>query len=387
MTEDNENSRKQADMITPGLQLVAWEITKSCNLFCAHCRASSDSHRYSGELTTEECYRVIDQILEVGRPIIILTGGEPLMRQDVLQIAQYAVARGLRVVMGTNGTLVTRDVALQMKAIPVSRVGISLDFPEADRQDEFRGKAGAFDAAMAGITSARRAGVEVQMNCTVTRLNIDYLDRLLFLALDVGAVAFHPFLLVPTGRGKKLESVELSPQEYERTLNWIYDKQSELGDRIFFKPTDAPHYLRIVSQRRKTSPVNAGPSMNNTRVSAGHGHPANAITRGCLAGTGFCFISHQGKVKGCGYLDVAAGDIRKQSFSQIWHGSPLFNHLRDLSNIKGKCGVCEYKSICGGCRARAYEKTGDYLEAEPYCIYQPLEVRKISAGYNSNAIE
>ncbi len=375
MTADNENNRKQADSITPRLQLVAWEITRSCNLFCAHCRASADASQYRDELTTEDCYRLIDQILEVGRPIIILTGGEPLVRKDVFQIAQYTASRGLRVVMGTNGTLITKEVASQMKAIPVSRVGISLDFPAANLQDDFRGKVGAFDAVMAGIASARQAGVEIQINCTVTKLNVTYLDKLLSLALDVGAVAFHPFLLVPTGRGKSLESVELSPQEYERTLNWIYDKQLELGERIFFKPTDAPHYLRIVSQRRKTALVKTASSSQITGSSARHGHPTNAITRGCLAGTGFCFISHRGKVKGCGYLDVEAGDVRKQSFGQIWSDSPLFNRLRDLSNIKGKCGACEYKRICGGCRARAYERTGDYLEAEPYCIYEPAKVR------------
>jgi heme b synthase len=379
MTADDESNSRRADLIMPGLRLVAWEITRSCNLFCAHCRAASDSNQYSGELKTEECFRLVDQILEVGRPIIILTGGEPLLREDVFQLARYAVSKGLRVVMGTNGTLITKDTALQMKAIPISRIGISLDFPEAQLQDNFRGKAGAFDAALAGINNTREADIEVQINCTVTSRNVGYLERLLSLALDVGAVAFHPFLLVPTGRGKGLESVELSPQEYERTLNWIYDKQIELGERIFFKPTDAPHYLRIVAQRRRTAPINTAPSCHCTASSAGR-HPTNALTRGCLAGTGFCFVSHQGKVKGCGYLDVEAGDVRKQSFSRIWFDSPLFNRLRDLSAIKGRCGACEYKRICGGCRARAYESTGDYLEAEPYCVYEPAEVREHLTG-------
>jgi radical SAM protein with 4Fe4S-binding SPASM domain len=281
--------------------------------------------------------------------------------------------------MGTNGTLISEEIAFRMKDIPISRVGVSLDFPVANLQDEFRGKAGAFDAVMTGIANARKAGLEVQINCTVTRLNVTHLDKLLSLALRVGVVAFHPFLLVPTGRGKGLESVELSPQEYEHTLNWIYDKQLELGERIFFKPTDAPHYLRIVAQRRKTAPVDNASFSQHTGSGTRRGHPANTITRGCLAGTGFCFISHRGKVKGCGYLDVEAGDVRKQPFSQIWTGSPLFNHLRDLSNIKGKCGVCEYKRVCGGCRARAYERTGDYLEAEPYCIYEP-KIKKNLTG-------
>jgi radical SAM protein with 4Fe4S-binding SPASM domain len=299
-----------------------------------------------------------------------LSGGEPLVRPDVLQIARYAVGKGLRVVMGTNGTLITETMAADLKSVPVSRLGISLDFPVAELQDKFRGQAGAFAGVMGGIKSARRAGIEVQINSTITKLNVDYLDELLALTLKVGAVAFHPFMLVLTGRGKGLESVELSPERYEQTLHWIYDKQVELGDRLFFKPTDVPHYMRVVKQRQRQ-----GDQSPRTESPAGH-HPTNVITRGCLAGTGFCFISYQGKVKGCGYLDVEAGDIRKQSFRQIWANSPLFNKLRDLSNIKGKCGVCEYKIICGGCRARAYEATGDYLAAEPYCVYEPVAWRR-----------
>jgi len=368
MRTEIENSPKQGDLLTPRLHMVAWELTRNCNLFCAHCRGEAAPGQYRDELSTEECFQLIDQILEVGRPIIILTGGEPLIRPDILEIARYAVSRGLRVVMGTNGTLITEEMAAKLKEVPVSRLGISLDFPVAELQDNFRGQAGAFAAAMAGIANARQAGIEVQINSTITKLNVDYLDELLRLALQVGAVAFHPFLLVPTGRGKGLESVELPPEQYEKTLHWIYDKQVELGDRMFFKPTDAPHYLRVMKQRQKQG---ARP-----KPAAGH-HSANTITRGCLAGIGFCFISHQGKVKGCGYLDVEAGDIRKESFAQVWANSPLFGKLRDISLLKGKCGACEYKRICGGCRARAYEATGDYLEAEPYCVYQPTVSAKV----------
>ena len=368
MTSQMENSLKQRNMITPRLHLVAWEVTRSCNLLCAHCRGSASPASYSDELTTDECFHLVGQILEVGRPIIILTGGEPLVRSDILQIAKYAVSKGLRVVMGTNGTLITEEMAWKLKGVPISRLGISLDFPVAELQDEFRGQNGAFAAVMAGIANAQKAGIEIQINSTITKLNVSNLDELLSLALEVGAVAFHPFLLVPTGRGKGLKSVELSPQEYERVLNWMYDKQQELRDRIFFKPTDVPHYLRVVKQRQEQD------QKNEIKVPYGH-NPANVLTRGCLAGIGFCFVSHQGKVKGCGYLDVEAGDIRKESFGQVWANSPLFSKLRDLSNLKGKCGACEYKKICGGCRARAYEATGDFLEAEPYCIYEPVKVK------------
>ncbi len=371
MKTEIEGSPKQRDLITPKLHLVAWELTRNCNLFCAHCRGSAGSGPYTGELSTEECFHLIDQIREVGKPILILTGGEPLARSDVLQIAGYAVGVGLRVVMGSNGTLVTEEMAAQLKDVPISRLGISLDFPVAELQDDFRGQAGAFEAAMDGIASARRAGIEVQINSTVTKLNVAYLDDLVALALRVGAVAFHPFMLVPTGRAKGLESVELPPEQYEQTLNWVYDKQVELGDRMFFKPTDVPHYVRVVKQRQKEDHrIGREPTTKHNL--------ANAITRGCLAGIGFCFVSYQGKVKGCGYLDVEAGDIRKESFGQIWDNSPLFLRLRDISNLKGKCGVCEYRRLCGGCRARAYEATGDCLEAEPYCVYEPVTRQRVS---------
>ncbi len=363
-----KSSLEQRGVISPRLQLVAWELTRSCNLSCIHCRGSAGQEHYSNELSTEECFHLIDQILEVGKPIIILTGGEPLARHDVLPIAKHAVARGLRVVMGSNGTLITKEMATKLRDIPISRIGVSLDFPIAKRQDNFRGQVGAFDTAIAGIANTRRAGIDIQINSTITKLNVTYLDELLALSLEVGAVAFHPFMLVPTGRGKGLRSVELPPEQYEKTLNWIYDKQLELGDKIFIKPTDVPHYMRVVKQKQEQdlrTPVIKKPEPPSSS------NPMNSITRGCLAGTGFCFVSHQGKVKGCGYLDVEAGDVRKENFSQIWANSPLFKKLRNLSNLKGKCAVCEYKMICGGCRARAYEATGDYLEAEPYCVYEP----------------
>jgi AdoMet-dependent heme synthase len=357
-------------IINPRLNLVAWEITRSCNWRCAPCRAAPVDSRTPDELSTEDCYRFIDGILEIGKPILILTGGEPLARPDVFDIAKYAVSKGLKVVMGSNGTLITHEIANKLKSIPISRIAVSLDFPVPALQDKFRGQPGAFEKAMSGISAIKRAGIELQINCTLTRQNISHLERLLGMALEFGAVAFHPFFLVPTGRGKGLGEDELSSEEYEKTLNWIYDRQMELGDRIFFKPTDAPHYLRIMKQR-EVGETGFGKTVAKSM------NPAHAVTRGCLAGTGFCFVSHTGVVQGCGYLDVAAGNVRNQPFNEIWASSPLFKSLRNLSNIKGKCGDCEYKKICGGCRARAFESTGDFLEAEPYCLHQPYKCEKV----------
>jgi len=375
-------------IIEPKLRLVAWEITRRCNLACAHCRASSVDAEYSDELSTEECFRLVDQIAGVGKPILILTGGEPLCRPDVFEIGSYATAKGLRIVLGTNGTLIDEDVVNKLKQVPVSRIGVSIDFPTAEMQDDFRGRAGAFGEAIGGIDQAQHSGIDVQINSTITTKNVALIGDLLDLALELGAVAFHPFMLVPTGRGKNIADAMLSPEDHERVLNWIYDKQSELGHRIQFKPTDAPHYMRIAMQRRQgrnegdarycvsTEKIPLNPPLPKGETSAispaPHGHHAlDGFSRGCLAGTGFCFVSHIGQVQGCGYLDVAAGDVRKQDFASIWSGSPVFRKLRDLSELKGKCGACDYRRECGGCRARAYETTGDYLEAEPYCVYQP----------------
>ncbi|MBI4304095.1 MAG: radical SAM protein [Chloroflexi bacterium] len=361
----------QQDIIEPKLQLVAWEITRSCNLFCAHCRASAGYAKYDGEFSTEECYRVINEINEVGKPIIILTGGEPLLRPDALDIAAYAVSKGFRVVLGSNGTLVTEEMTARMKLIPISCVGISLDFPTPELQDKFRGKAGAFDIAMAGVNHSHDAGIDVQINSTITKLNVSYIGDLVSMALNVGAISFYPFLLVPTGRGKDLETVELSPDEYEKTLNWIYDKQVELRGKLNIRPICAPHYFRIARQRQKQGGAEQ-PPMPRPSPS---GSSVHFVTRGCLSGTGFCFISHRGKVQGCGYLDVEAGDLKKSSFREIWNNSVVFQNMRNLGNIKGKCGICEFKRVCGGCRARAYETVGSYLEEEPYCIYQPVKMR------------
>lgn len=345
-------------------RLIAWEITRACNLRCVHCRADAEWHTYPDELTTEECFVLLEQMAELGRPIIILTGGEPLTRPDIFDITRRAVSLGFPVVMGTNGTLITSETARELKAAGIRRISVSLDFPTADLHDSFRGEPGAFEGSLAGIRRAQEAGIEVQINTTVTRLNAHYLEDMLNLALQIGAAAFHPFFLVPTGRGKALEELELSPEEYERTLEWIYQRQQALQDQMFFKPTDAPHYMRILRQHG-----HQGAHHPHQRADAAGS--LNSLSRGCLAGIGFMFISHIGDVQGCGYLTVRAGCVRQQSLANIWHHSELFHNLRQFDALKGKCGACEYRRICSGCRARAYEATGDYMEAEPYCVYQP----------------
>ncbi len=371
--------RPDADPLVYLPKLVAWEVTRSCNLSCVHCRASAEKGPYPGELDLDQCRALIDDIASFSNPVLILTGGDPLMREDIWEIAEHAIAAGLRTVMSPNGTLVTPEVAQRMKTIGIPRISISIDFPTAELHDKFRGVQGAFDGAVRGVKTAIAAGVQVQINSTITRLNVDYLDDLLELADDLGAVAFHPFLLVPTGRGKELGPEELPPEDYERTLNWVYDRQKT--SKIFFKPTDAPHYHRIMRQRAKEdgtdlSELKMHPhshaAMSGKVGKAGHPGDLDSHSRGCLAGTGFCFVSHVGQVQPCGYFDVAAGDVKVQPFSEIWRTSPLFEDLRDPDKLGGKCGICEYRRVCGGCRARAYEVSGDYLAEEPYCVYEPV---------------
>jgi heme b synthase len=341
------------------LRLVAWEVTRNCNLSCLHCRAAATMGPYSGELDTPSALKLVDQIAEVGNPIVILTGGEPLLRSDIFEIAQYGTDKGLRMVMAPNGTLITEDVGHKMAQVGIKRISASIDGSDRKSHDAFRGVEGAYDAAMQGIENVKKAGIEFQINTTVTRANVEQIPDILKLAEDLGAVAHHIFLLVPTGRGKYILDQEISAEEYENTLNWFYDQRDNTPLQL--KATCAPHYYRILRQRAKAE----GQSVTFQT------HGLDAVTRGCLGGTGFCFISHRGVVQPCGFLDLNCGDVTQQSFADIWHQSKEFLRLRNFKQLKGKCGQCEYKRVCGGCRARAFEATGDFMEEEPLCLYQP----------------
>jgi heme b synthase len=343
----------------PQLRLVAWETTRNCNLACVHCRASATMGPHQGELGTAEALRLLDQIAEVGRPIIILTGGEPLLRSDIFQLARYGTDRGMRMVMALNGTLISPQVARQLVEAGIQRISVSLDGASPQTHDRFRQVKGAFEATLKGIDLLKKAGMDFQINTTITKTNLDQIPKIQRLAVDLGAVAHHIFLLVPTGRGKYIVDQEIDAAEYESTLNWFYDQREETPLQL--KATCAPHYYRILRQRAK----------EDGRSVSFQTHGLDAVTRGCLGGVGFCFISHRGIVQPCGYLDLNSGDVRQTSFAEIWHHSDIFSQLRNYDHLKGKCGLCEYKRVCGGCRARAYEATGDFMNEEPLCSYQP----------------
>ncbi len=344
---------------TPLPRLIAWEITRNCNLDCLHCRASSVKQCEPDELTTEEGKALIDNIAGFAKPVLILSGGEPLERPDVYELAAYGDKAGLRVVLATNGTLVSREAAQKLKDVGIKRVSISIDGACAKSHDAFRGLTGCFDQALAGIENLKAAGLSFQINTTITKRNLTEIPAIADLGIGLGADALHIFLLVPTGRGKEIEGDEIPPEEYERVLNWFYDKQKEVT--ISLKATCAPHYFRIMRQRARQEGIKITPQT----------HGFEAMTKGCLGGSGFCFISYKGDVCPCGYLPALAGNVRKQSFKDIWFNSAVFADMRDANLLKGKCGRCEYRKVCAGCRARAYAATGDYLEEEPYCTYQP----------------
>ena len=394
-------------------RLIFWEVTKGCNLRCIHCRATATELSSPTDLPTKKALGIIDQIAATANPILVLSGGEPLYRSDIFQLARYATDKGLRVALATNGTLVTKEVARMIVDAGVKRVSISLDGADSATHDAFRGIPGAFEAATSGLRNLKTLGMSVQINMTIARHNAHQLPQVLELAKSLGADALHTFLLVPVGCGVDIAAEQMvAPEEYEKMLNWFYDRSLEGG--IELKATCAPHYFRVVRQRRAAEgrsaraaaearhggghpgvepnaigpaeimmPGSTGILLKPQATPAGHhtghpsGHPSdmNAMTKGCLAGTGVCFVSHEGEIYPCGYLPVIAGDLRKQSFAEIWENAEVFRQLRETDNLKGKCGCCEFRNVCMGCRARAFAATGDFLDEEPFCVYEPKMVQ------------
>lgn len=355
--EGHTSRKERRDQV----RMIAWEVTRSCNLNCVHCRAASHLGPYPGELSTGECLRLIDDIARFSQPVIILTGGEPLLRQDIFDLAAYGTQKSLRMVMATNGTLVDEAKVRKMIDSGIQRVSISIDGPDAQSHDALRQQPGAFAGALAGIAAMKAAGMEFQINTTITTANLHQIKAIHDLALRIGAAAHHIFLLVPTGRGRDLAEQAITAADYEETLRWFY--RESLTCAIQLKATCAPHYFRVMHQNKRKGE-------NPAKKVGGHFHES---TRGCLGGISFCFISHVGQVQPCGYLELDCGNIRKQSFGEIWETSEVFRNLRDYESYKGKCGRCEFIKVCGGCRARAYEATGDYRAEEPLCLYQPRQ--------------
>jgi AdoMet-dependent heme synthase len=328
------------------LRMVAWELTRNCNLNCIHCRARADSGPHEGELSTAECRRILDDLAAFTSPTIILTGGEPLLREDIFDIARYGTDKGLRLVIAVNGTLLTDESALHLKSSGIQRVSMSLDGKDAETHDAFRGVKGSFDSVIEASARLKAADLPFQINTTVTRLNVAWLDAMYDLVRGTGAVAWHLFLLVPVGRGEDLKGQELSAAAYEEVLHGLF--RMEERRELEMKVTCAPHYNRIVSEE-------------GGQVKGG----------GCLAGRSFMFISHRGTAQPCGYLEIPSGNVRSDGIQEVWEHSPVFGRLRNPREFTGKCGRCRFLSLCGGCRARAYAASGDFLGEEPLCSFIP----------------
>ena len=351
---------------------VAWEMTRACALNCIHCRAEAQKKRNPQELTTPEGMQLIDQIVEMGKPILIFTGGDPLMRRDVYDLISYAASSGLRVGISPSATkLVNKPALTRLKEAGVHMAHVSLDGSTPWVHDTFRGFRGSFDRTLEIMEDMRELEIPIQIGTTVSRHNLDDLAEIARLVQRFGITVWSVFFLVPTGRGKA-EDV-LSAQDHERTYNWLYDLSKHVPFHI--RTTAAPAYRRVVIQRTRED--NNGPdNTGNVRwelTGAGYAfREGKAPTeKGVNDGKGFCFIDHLGNVAPSGFLQLNAGNVREQSIADIYRHSQIFKDLRASDKLKGKCGVCEFKDVCGGSRARAYAFTGDYLAAEPTCAYRP----------------
>ena len=325
--------------------IISWNTTNACNMYCDHCYRDAGC-KATDELNTAEAKTLLDQIAKAGFKIMIFSGGEPLMRTDIVELVAHAKSLGLRSVFGTNGTLITLDMARKLKAAGAMGMGISLDSLDKEKHNTFRKFPKAWEGAVQGMRNCREAGLAFQIHTTVMDWNEHEIEAITDFAVAEGAVAHHFFFLVPTGRAQSIETESLRATAYEEVLTRIMKKQQEVD--IELKPTCAPQFVRIAKQM--------GMDLR--------------FQRGCLAGTSYCIISPRGKVQPCAYLNMELGDVREPPFDEIWKNNEVLQELRTL-DYKGGCGTCNYKQSCGGCRARAaFYNEGDYMAEEPWCVYQ-----------------
>jgi heme b synthase len=345
---------------------IAWEVTGRCNLNCIHCRASSSMVSHDTDFTTEEAKKLIDDITSFCSPVLVLSGGEPLLRKDLFEIAKYGTGKGLRMCIATNGTLVTDEVCAKMKESGIKIVSLSLDGSTAAIHDDFRKQPGAFEGTLRAAETFRRNGIQFIVNSSFAKRNQRDIPNVYRLAKEIGAHAWYMFMIVPTGRGKEILDELISKEDYEEILEWHYRMEKQEADMLV-RPTCAPHYYRVVLQKAKEE---------------GHKFQRRSLTfstgggKGCICAQTIAFIDSKGNVQPCSYFPVVAGNVKTQPFKEIWYHSELFESLRAFEKYKGRCGECEYLNVCGGCRARADAVLEDYLEEEPFCSYVPLKTRK-----------
>ncbi|AOM82171.1 TIGR04053 family radical SAM/SPASM domain-containing protein [Salisediminibacterium beveridgei] len=362
--------------------IVIWELTRACELKCLHCRAEAQYTRDPRELSFEEGKRFIDDFKNMNNPMLVFTGGDPLMRKDVFGIASYAIEQGIRVSMTPSATPnVTMEAMRKAKEIGLSRWAFSLDGPTAAIHDHFRGTDGSFQLTVDAISYLHELDMPVQINTVISKYNVDHLDEMAAVVEDLGCVLWSVFFLVPTGRGQ--ENDMISPTEHERVMRWLY--QISKTSSFDVKTTAAQHYRRVVlqeKQREANRSKEVQPEYQDVLQSGKTGtvDGLGRAPKGVNDGNGFVFVSHIGDVYPSGLLPVKVGNVREEPLSMIYRESPVMKALRSPDEYKGKCGVCEYKQVCGGSRSRAFAITGDYMESEPYCVYIPKAWRNKSTA-------
>ncbi|MCP4250012.1 MAG: radical SAM protein [bacterium] len=380
-----------SDLAAPPLRLLFWETTAGCNLECAHCRRLDVSHELmKNDLSTAQARRMIADLAGFSSNILVFSGGEPLIRPDVFELATFAKQQGLIIALASNGTLIDPAMARKIADTGFHRVSISLDGANAATHDGLRMLPGSFTKALDALRHLHEAGVSTQVNCTIARHDAHQLEAVLRTAESVGADAMHYFLLVPVGCGEEIADDQmLDAHEVETRLHELVELAETTDLQV--KATCAPHYYRIIRQdaaakgkpmpkRQAHGHPGGHPGGAGRAPTNGGGHPGQdrstkameAVTKGCLAGTGVCFVSHQGDVFPCGYLPTTAGNVTQQSIRDIWATSEVFAQLRNPNLLGGKCGPCEFKHVCAGCRARAFYQYGDFLAEEPVCEYVPV---------------
>lgn len=348
------------------LKWMAWELTSQCNMSCVHCRSSSEINSSAGKFSLEASEKLLNDIAEFASPVIVLSGGEPLLRDDLFVIAKMGTDKGFRMAMATNGLLVTDDICRNITESGIRIVSMSLDGATKDVHDNFRGQHGAFDAAVKAAELFNKHGIKIIINSSFTKRNQKYIGDTFRLAKNIGAYAWYMFLIVPTGRGEEIMQELVSKEDYEEILRWHYELERG-EENILVRPTCAPQYYRVWHDISKKE----GKSTERRSLSFSTGGG-----KGCIAAQSILFVNSDGDVLPCSYFPVSAGNVFEKPLKEIWEHSDLFNDLRDFRKYEGKCGVCKYIGVCGGCRARSYAVTGSYLAEEPYCEYIPANYNK-----------
>lgn len=364
--------------------IVIWETTQACDLACVHCRASAQPLRNPLELSTQEAERLIDEVKDLATPLFVLTGGDPLKRPDIFDLVEYASRQGVRISLTPSATpLLTRDAIRRLKEGGLARIAISLDGPTAAVHDGFRKMEGSYNWTLSAVRWAHEFDLPVQINTTITRHNLGLLDEMIALLERMDIVLWSVFFLVPVGRGSAIDLI--SAEEFEQVFARLYEASQWVPFDI--KSTEAQHYRRFLLQRRveerRDGSQSRLPSPWGRSTMDGIGRAPTAINDG----KGFVFVSHMGEVFPSGFLPISAGNVRKQPLAEIYRNSTLFRDLRDSSKLKGKCGYCEFREVCGGSRARAYALTGDPFAEEPRCVWQPRRKSRLYSMTDQATLE